>query len=167
MGSMGAVSAGKLLVFEAGGRECALPVEAVQEIVPMAALASAPGQPPIVEGFLNLRGTAVPVVRFDRLFGLPGEPPGLYTPLIVLKGSPQPTGLMVGAVKEIAAAPPEAWQPVGETGSLNGCARAEVRLGERDVSVLDPGRLIIEQERRRIEELQAGIQRRIEGVERA
>ncbi len=164
MGDVGAVAAAKLLIFEACGQDCALPLEAIQEIVPMAALASSPGQPAILEGFLNLRGTAVPVVRFDRLFGLPAQAAGLYTPLIVLKGAPPPAALEVGSVAEIAEPPAEAWQEIDESSSLNGCARAQVRLGGRQVSVLDPGRLLIEQERRRIEELRAELQRRIEGV---
>ena len=64
-----------LLVFHTSGLSCAFPLEAVREIVPMARLSSPPGLPSGLEGFLDLRGIAVPIVRLDRLFDLPAQHP--------------------------------------------------------------------------------------------
>ncbi len=78
-----------LLIFHSSGLDCAFPLEAVREIVPMAMLSSPPGLPSGLAGFLDLRGTAIPIVRLDRLFDLPEQLPGLHTPMIVLRGAPR------------------------------------------------------------------------------
>jgi purine-binding chemotaxis protein CheW len=155
----------KLIVFQIAGQACALPVESIQEIVPMAALAQSPGQPSLLEGFLNLRGVAVPVVRVDRLFGFRPAPLGLHTPLIILKGPRHPTAFLVEGVLDIASGPAGSWQKLDDSGSLNGCAWAQVEWAGRAVSVLAPERLLLAQERECLEELQEQAQRRIEEVE--
>src|ERR1700729_1351062 len=90
-----------LLVFHSSGLDCAFPLEAVREIVPMAALSSPPGLPSGLLGFLDLRGTAIPIVRLDRLFDLPEQKPGLHTPMIVLRGILGPIGVLVESVRGI------------------------------------------------------------------
>jgi len=67
-----------LLIFHSSGLDCAFPLEAVREIVPMAQLFSPPGLPSGLAGFLDLRGTAIPIVRLDRLFDLPEQQAGLH-----------------------------------------------------------------------------------------
>ena len=54
-------------------------------------------------GFLDLRGTAIPIVRLDRLFDLPERQPGLHTPMIVLRGVLGPIGILVNSVRGIVA----------------------------------------------------------------
>ena len=80
--------------FELAGRTCAIPSANVREVLFMPALARPPGLPAILEGILNLGGVAVPVVKLDRLFGLPERVAGLYTPIIVLR-SQNPLALLV------------------------------------------------------------------------
>src|SRR5438132_11427250 len=101
-----------LLIFRSSGLNCAFPLEAVQEIVPMALLARPPGLPSLLAGFLDLRGTAVPIVRLDRLFDLPEQQPGLYTPLIILRGPDSPVGVLVGAVRQIVSATAATFLPL-------------------------------------------------------
>ncbi len=157
-----ATVAGRVLVLRvSGGLLCALDLEAVAEIVPLAELARAPAQPVLLEGFLNLRGRAVPVVRLDRLFGLEPSPPGLYTPLIVLRG--QPIAFLADAALEVASV--KDWEPVEASGSLNGCAAARFEWGERPVYLLSSERLLLEEERRRVADLQAEMQRRLSALE--
>jgi purine-binding chemotaxis protein CheW len=160
-----AISEGKLLVFAIAGRSCAVPVEAVQEIVPMAALAHIPGQPSLLEGFLNLRGTAVPVLRLSRLFDLSPAEPGLHTPLIVLRGQPHAAGLLVDAVVEIACADRAGGLPIPENDCFNDCVQAQVEIGGRVVHVLSPERLLLEKERQCVAELRAQAQRYLDELE--
>ncbi len=94
-----------LLVFHSSGLDCAFPLEAVREIVPMARLSSPPGLPSGLAGFLDLRGTAIPIVRLDRLFDLPEQQPGLHTPMIVLRGVLGPIGILVDSVRGIVPVP--------------------------------------------------------------
>jgi chemotaxis signal transduction protein len=156
-----------LLVFHLGGRACALPVERVQEIAPMARLARPPGLVSFIEGFLNLRGTAVPVLRLDLLFHLPPAAPQLYTPLIVLRDSACPVALCVERVAWIISPPAEALLPIRERHCCNDCAESEVVLDQESpaIHVLSADRLLLEKERQCLAQLQAEAQRRLSEIE--
>ncbi len=82
------------LLVAIAGTECALPRGAVREILPLPRLWRPPGAPGALAGFLNLAGSAVPVVDLAVLFGL-GQPgtaiaatnrAALYRHLILLRG---------------------------------------------------------------------------------
>lgn len=152
-----------LLIFRLGGEECAFPVKSVREVVPMVQLVRPPGLPALLEGFLNLRGEAVPVVRLRRLFGLPEGALGLYTPVVILKEGP--LALLVDEVSGVLSASEEAGLPVQEGNTFNDCVEAEVVLNGRTVHLLSTDRLLLEQERRRIAELQVEAQRRLRELE--
>jgi purine-binding chemotaxis protein CheW len=141
-----------VLIFQVGENACAIRIDAVQELVPMCMLSRAPGQPPLVEGFLNLRGTAVPVLRMNRLFDLPAAPPGLHSPLIVLRGNPFPTALLVDRVSDVVRA--QQLAPVGGNVTFNDCAEAEFTYQGGPVYLVSAGRLLLEGERQRVAELQ-------------
>lgn len=131
-----------LLIFHASGLDCAFPLEAVREIVPMATLASPPGLPSGLLGFLDLRGTAVPIVRLDRLFNLPEQRPGLHTPMIVLRGILSPIGVLVESVRGIVAAPPSSLLDIPEDGTFQACATASLKVDGALVHLLSPTALL-------------------------
>jgi purine-binding chemotaxis protein CheW len=160
-----ASSDGKLLVFAIAGHYCAVGVEAVQEIVPMATLTRVPGQPSLLEGFLNLRGTAVPVLRLTRLFDLSPTAPALHTPLIILRGPSQPAGLLVDTVVEIAAADRASSLAIQPNSCFNDCVERQVEVGARAVQVLSPKRILIEKDRQCVAELQVQAQRYLDELE--
>jgi len=121
----------------------------------MAWLARPPGLPPLVEGFLNLRGEVVPVLRLERLFGVAAKPPELHTPILVLRGSGGALAWMVDRVSEVTEIPEARLTPVRGEHCWNECTRAQTRLGDQVVHVLDPDRLLLEAERQRLAELRA------------
>jgi purine-binding chemotaxis protein CheW len=63
-----------LFGFSCDQQRFALPLEAVDRVLPAVALTPLPGVPDIVLGALNLRGEVVPVVDFRRRAGLPSRP---------------------------------------------------------------------------------------------
>lgn len=152
-----------LVVFQAGGRRCALPATAVREVIHYAELARPPGMPGVLDGFLNDGGEILPVLRLGRLFGLPEAAPGLYAPIVVLRHAT--LALLVDTVDSIVRVPPKALLPVVDASVFNGCVGAAVRLGAEAVHVLDADRLLLEQERRRIEELAAMVDTRLARLE--
>lgn len=154
-----------LLVFRVAGETCAIPTGAVGEIVPMAALDRPPGLPPVLEGFLNLRGEAVPVIRMDRLFGATPEPPGLYAHLVVLRGQAHPFALLVSRALDIVPMPPEALRPLPEGSTFNECATAEAEAGGQPVPVLSPDRLLLERERQAVAAFRETAQRYLDELE--
>ncbi len=152
-----------LVVFDIGGRRCALPAAAVREVVHYPELSRPPGMPGILEGFLNYGGSVLPVVRLGRLFGGAAEPPGLYAPILVLRGSP--VALLVGAVRAVAEIQDGSLLPVEGEAVFNDCLAGQAEIGGEPVHVLLAERLLLAQERRRLDELAAQVAERLTGLE--
>ena len=160
-----AARAESVLVFHLPGAVCALPLSAIREIVPMALLAKPPGLPSLLEGFLNLAGKAVAVVRLDRLFQLPELVLGLYTPILILHTSEDRLALVVESVRGIVVVRPEDSRSGFEGGSFNDCVEGEITAGDGVAHLLSPERLLLEKERQCLAELQAVEQDRLRDLE--
>ncbi|HEY3997653.1 MAG TPA: chemotaxis protein CheW [Candidatus Xenobia bacterium] len=141
-----------LLVFELAGQAYALPLAAVREIVFRPELSRPAGLPSLLQGFFALGTELVPVLSLRRLLGLPEGEPGRYTPVLVLPGPHHPLALAVDALIDMAPADALTVDPHA---SVNGCVSGHAQLGERPVSVLDPPRLLLEQEVAGLAELHA------------
>ncbi len=139
-----------LLIFHTSGLDCAFPLEAVREIVPMAMLSSPPGLPSGLAGFLDLRGTAIPIVRLDRLFDLPEQLPGLHTPMIVLHGVLGPIGILVESVRGIVAVPSARLLEIPEDRTFRGCATAALEVDGDPIHLLSPAALLAANEARMV-----------------
>jgi purine-binding chemotaxis protein CheW len=150
-----------LLVFEISGKFCALPAEDLLEIVPMASLSRPPSMPTILQGFLNLRGTAVPVVSLSRMFRLQERPLELYTPIIVVRGQGFPLAFLVDHVTQILSLSVEEAVPLQKDHSFNDCAEAQVTTAGRVVHIFSSKCLLIEKERQCLSELQTMEQHRL------
>jgi len=151
-----------LLVFHLAGRIAAFPLESVERVAPMAELARPPGLPSPVEGILNLAGSAIPVLRLDRLLQLPEQPPGLYSMLIILKGvSNGRIAMLVDRVSEILSVPESELLPIGKEHSLNACAEATLPARGRLIHLLSPTRILLEKERETLSEFHVMAQRRL------
>lgn len=156
---------GGLLVFNSSGQDWAFPLHAVQEIAPMAELSSPPGLPPLLAGFLNLGGTAIPILRLDTLFELPEQLPGLHAHLIILRGGgANPIGVLVASVRRISDVNPANLLPVPENNVFQDCAVATITIDDCVTHILSPERILLEQERRMLGELQAIAQQRLQNL---
>jgi chemotaxis signal transduction protein len=131
-----------LLIFHLSGLDCAFPLEAVREIVLMAMLSSPPGMPAGLAGFLDLRGTAIPIVRLDRLFDLREQRPGLHTPMIVLRGTGSPMGILVDSVRGIVPMVSARLLDLPEDGTFQGCATASFYCDGDLIHLLSPDNLL-------------------------
>jgi purine-binding chemotaxis protein CheW len=157
-----------LLVFSAGGQIAALSFDNVERIVPMAQLTRPPGLPSPVEGILNLGGTAVPVLRLDRLLRLPAQPIGLYSMLIVIRNVAEGRfALLVERTSEAITVSRGALLPVDRHDSFNACAEASFLLRGQTIPLLSPQRILLEKETQALSEFQALAQQRIEEWEAA
>jgi purine-binding chemotaxis protein CheW len=156
-----------VVVFHIAGQAYGLPLADLREVVPMAELSRPPGLPLLLAGLLNLGGTAVPVLRLDRLFGLPEITPGLYTPLLLLRGGDPPLALLVERVSRIASLPPEAVLPVPAHQAFNDCAEGVTTLDGHVVVLLSAERLLLEKEQQCLAELQDQEEARLRELEGA
>jgi purine-binding chemotaxis protein CheW len=150
-----------LLIFHSSGLDCAFPVEAVREIVPMARLSCPPGLPTGLVGFLDLRGTAIPIVRLDRLFDLPEQQAGLHTPMIVLRGVRGPIGIIVDSVRGIVPVPSVRLLDIPEDRTFQGCATAAMQFDGDPIHVLSPVALLTANEDRLLADYGAMSQARL------
>jgi|SRR5579871_935502 len=149
------------LVFDISGKFCGLPVEDLLEIVPMALLSRPPSMPAMFEGFLNLRGTAVPVVSLSRMFRLEKSPLELYTPIIVVRARDCPLAFLVDHVTQILSLSATDAVPLQRDHSFNDCAAAQVTTSERVVYILSLKRVLIEKEKQCLIEFQTMEQQRL------
>lgn len=149
-----------LVVFKVGEEVFAIPVDAVAEVVPIAWLARPPQMPTIVHGILNLGGNAVPVLRSDRLLGLPAARFGLDASILVMKGA-LPLGLLVGHVEGVRPAAAFQVMPLASAHSFQGCLAAELNGPGGAVHLVAWDKVLLEEERTRLEYFQRATQGRL------
>jgi len=73
----------RLVVFDIEGARYALPLSAVDRVLPMAAVAALPQAPPIALGAINLGGEVIPVLDLRRRLGFPPREFSLAARLVV------------------------------------------------------------------------------------
>jgi purine-binding chemotaxis protein CheW len=154
-----------VLIFRVGGLRCAIAAGRIAELILMPALARLPGQPAILDGFMNLRGAAIPVASLHRLFELWAPEPHVHSPLVTIKTSSGLLALRADSIEEVAAVEGAAMMPCGPGDSLNGCAEAQFDWNGRPVAMLSPERLLLAKERECVADLQSQMQRRLEDLE--
>ncbi len=165
LNDMGSQICQDVLIFQVAQFRCGIVCDNVREIVPMASTLQVPGQPLMLSGFLNLRGDVVPVVRLRQLFGLPAIAPGLYTPLIVVKAGEGSRALCVDRVIEVRQPDFSHTIPIPAEHLLNDCADVEFSEGENTFVLINPGRLLIAEEQKRVAELTGEMRRRQQEIE--
>jgi purine-binding chemotaxis protein CheW len=152
-----------LLVFQLSDRLAALRLEDIERITLMAELATPPGLPSALVGILNLGGIAIPVLRLDRLFGLPTQRLGLYSMLVILKASGEGrSAILADRVTEVLTVSENEFLPVDSEDAFNGCVEATVMARDGIVHLLSPNRMLLAKERATLSEFLAVAQQRLQ-----
>ena len=128
-----------MILLRIEGREYALPLGCIVEVVRMAALAPVPDAPRFVLGLLDLRGRVVPVMDLRLRLGLSAAQPGLSTPICVVEAGGRGFGMVADAVTGVrpALAPVERLEVAPNDSPVAGVTHVDGRL----VFLLDPERL--------------------------
>ena len=151
-----------LLVFYVGGQLAAVPLDSVKRIASMVQLVRPPGLPSPLEGILNLGGTAVPVIRLDRLLRLPVQEVGMYSILIIFKGSiDSGFALLVERTSEVVSVSRGELLALDKEDSFNACAEASFVLRGEAVPLLSLQRILLEEEKQILSEFQMLAQQRV------
>jgi purine-binding chemotaxis protein CheW len=140
---------------------CAIPVERVRELVHIVAITRTPGQPSILDGFLNLRGEAIPVLPLQRLLSLEAAPYGLYSVIVIISVGGRSLGLLADSVQSVVTVPVSELRKIGGDSSFNDCAAAQFDYEGTTAIVLDCERILLEEEKQRIADLTAQVQARL------
>jgi purine-binding chemotaxis protein CheW len=152
------VSEEEFVVFHLAGQEFGLPVNVVEQVARVPAkMAKIPKAPAFIEGLINLRGVAVPVIDLRRRFELPvAEPSGRQRILVVaIRGGKAAFVVddVVGIIRlpdaGIALAPDLSAEQMRLIGRV---AAASDR--ERMVLLVDPGQLLDRAEEQVLAEFQ-------------
>lgn len=133
-----------VLLWWLGDRRFAVPLDAVVEVTPIAALTENPGANGPHLGYLDLRGAPLPVFDGFRLLGLDDSDVALSDRFVILQLGGERAALRVGGVEGIETACTEA---EGTAAGPDGDRRSRVaRLDRKEdaplVQVLDPHALL-------------------------
>jgi purine-binding chemotaxis protein CheW len=147
----------QFVVFQLGGEEFGLPVEAVDEVAKVPAkLTPVPNAPAFLEGVVNLRGELLPVVDQRRRFDMPRNEGAKDRRLIVVRTNGRRAGLIVDAVSEVRRCEEDAIEPAPDlTSDLSRLVRGVLNLAAlgRIVMLLDPLELLTGAEQRSLDSL--------------
>lgn len=86
----------------------AVPIDAVVQVIAMPTITPVPRMNRTVEGLINLRGEAVPVINLHRHLGLPEPRFQLHTPIMIVRARGQTIGLIADEVQEVIQFPAQA-----------------------------------------------------------
>jgi chemotaxis signal transduction protein len=98
----------RILVFDIDGRRFGLDASGVREVLPAATLTLLPNLPPGVQGVLDVRGTAVPIIGVRRTLGLEERPLHSTDHLVIAHTRGRTVGLHVDHAIEIVSIDPAA-----------------------------------------------------------
>lgn len=146
----------QLVVFRLDGEEYGLPVEVVREITRVPErLSRVPRTPEWVEGLVNLRGSALPVLDMRARFGLPRAARSERQRILVLDLDGARTGFVTDSVTEVLSVPRalvEAAPRLEEAQARLKGRVVNLAEGGRMIVVLDPSALVDEGEREALAE---------------
>jgi len=153
-----------LLQFAVGGLWFGLPLSDVREVLLIPELIRTPGRPAFLEGVLNLAGSAVPVICLARLFQLSEKELEPYDHVLLLKKG---YGLLVKRVEKVLHRSQTEALSVPPSLSFNDCVIECLRVDEHVVIHLSEEKLLLLQERKRMEEFKRLEQARLAAVAEA
>jgi purine-binding chemotaxis protein CheW len=90
-----------ILTFRLGERRYAILIEDVVEVAAMVDMLSIPAERPEVAGYVNRRGSILPLLDLRTVFKQPGTPITSASVFIVVAGGNQQIGLIVDAVQQV------------------------------------------------------------------
>lgn len=120
----------------------AVPIRMVREIVRWREPRPMPGQPPHVQGALDLRGEVVMVMDLRERLGSPGSAPEQQDIVVVELPDSDPVGITVDGVMEVLTSDPADHQPAPSGVGCGDYVEGVIVLEGRLVVMLDMERLL-------------------------
>lgn len=132
----------RLVSFELMGREYALPIMVIQEVIRYIRPTLLPSAPPSIAGIINLRGRVTPLVSLRTLLGIPGEQEDRF--IVVCRHKGLQIGLMIGSVSSMykAAGQDLEWNVEGNIGVSAQLLLGLFKAGEKLISILSIDNLV-------------------------
>lgn len=124
----------KVIVFQLGDKEYAIPVNQVQGIEKTMHITRVPKTPEYVKGVINLRGVVTPIIDLRDRFNVKSTVENENTRIIIISLDEMEVGFIVDAANDVMDIPKVAIEPQPEVvGSyeeefISGVAKVEKRL---------------------------------------
>ncbi|EHL76906.1 MULTISPECIES: chemotaxis protein CheW [Bacillus] len=134
MSKISAPSVLKVIAFQLGDNEYALPIHQVQSIERLMPITRVPKTVPFIKGVINLRGVVTPIIDLRTRFGLPEKEFDDGTRIIVATLNEMEVGFIVDGANDVLDISEEFIEPqpemVGEIEAeyITGVAKWEKRL---------------------------------------
>jgi purine-binding chemotaxis protein CheW len=132
----------RLVSFTLMGREFALPITVIQEVIRFVKPTKLPAAPYFITGIINLRGRVTPLVSLRSIMGIPGEQEDRF--IVVCRHRGLQVGLMVNAISTmyLASGDELEWNVEGNVGVSAHLLMGLYKSGERLISILSIDNLV-------------------------
>lgn len=130
-----------MVVFAVDGREYALPLAQVDEVVRMVAVIPVPAGPDWLAGIVDLRGTLIPMIDLRPRLGLAPTEPDPNAMFVVASKGERTVGVLADAVRDVLTVPAAETERPDDLTEGEGIVAAVVRSADGAVLVLDLDRL--------------------------
>jgi len=140
----------QLVTFQVGSVEFGIDILSVQQISRMLEITPLSQAPPYVEGAIDLRGKAIPIVDLRKRFNLEAKECDNNTRIVVVEISGNLVGMIVDSVSEVLRTAKRTVEPPSgiavdlDSGFVEGLVRTDDRavIILNLVNVIDPGVVI-------------------------
>ncbi len=132
----------RLVSFSLLGREYALPIMVIQEVIRFVKPTKLPSAPACIAGIINLRGRVTPLVSLRMLLGVPGEQEDRF--IVVCRHKGLQIGLMINAVSTMYKASGDdlEWNVEANVGVSAHLLLGLYKSGEKLISILSIDNLV-------------------------
>ncbi|SNR82303.1 purine-binding chemotaxis protein CheW [Humidesulfovibrio mexicanus] len=132
----------RLVSFSLMGREYALPITVIQEVIRYVRPTKLPAAPSSIAGIINLRGRVTPLVSLRLLLGIPGEQEDRF--IVVCRHRGLQIGLMINAVSTMYKADGAdlEWNVEANVGVNAHLLLGLYKAGEKLISILSIDNLV-------------------------
>ncbi|MCM8800884.1 MAG: chemotaxis protein CheW [Candidatus Omnitrophica bacterium] len=146
----------QLVIFKIGKEEFGVDISQVREIVRLLDITYMPKAPSFIEGVVNLRGQIVAIIDLAKRLGIPSNPRGDSTRIIVIEIEKNTVGMIVDSVSEVLRIPSENIEEIPaiiQTEVPEHYIRGVGKLKDRLLVLLDLNRVLSAEEVTRIERI--------------
>ena len=145
----------QLVVFELANEFYGVDISVVESIIKMQSITQLPQTPDYVMGVTNLRGSVLPVINLRTRFGMEEREDTRKTRIIIVTMGDIKVGVVVDEVSEVLRVSDESIEPLPPMVSTVNSVflKGIIRLEDRLVILLDPGKVLNTEEQRSLEAL--------------
>ena len=145
----------QLVVFELSNEFYGVDISVVESIIKMQSITQLPQTPDYVMGVTNLRGSVLPVINLRTRFGMEEREDTRKTRIIIVTMGDIKVGVVVDEVSEVLRVSDESIEPLPPMVSTVNSVflKGIIRLEDRLVILLDPGKVLNTEEQRSLEAL--------------